>query len=253
MNIIMVGACANFRETETTVFSVMKNNRNVNWYFLCADSICCNPETGLYGYFGLYQEQKDKLGKIVQYFDAKSHIKYVDISPLYNEYFSAAKDCHYEQFIWLADKALPHVQDAIYLECNTICVKNLELIYKQCLEKQDAYYAYWVPQKNEIVNGVMFFNLDICREQGLFDKIRRNCFRFGEPKLKDVQMPSFLPHEYCYCDKIARMDGYDIAIYCFALELQPSLLENGEDYFYNQFPFLSWIRDGLDLIDKIKW
>ena len=88
MNIMLAGNDKVYYGIELVIYSTMAHNKNVHWYIVTMDYEQRNEsQNTVHVYKGFQEWQKEKLKKIVNYFDAKnSSIIFIDGKELYDTY-----------------------------------------------------------------------------------------------------------------------------------------------------------------------
>lgn len=138
MNIMLAGNDKVYYGIELVVYSTMAHNKNVHWYIVTMDYEQ-RHDNSVHVYIGLQDWQKEKLEKIVNYFDAKnSSIIFIDGKELYDTYlYGGVNEINgftpYAAFRLIADILFPDLDHILYLDCDTAVTTNIEGIYANCL------------------------------------------------------------------------------------------------------------------------
>lgn len=265
MNIVMAANDYVYTGVELTIYSTLTHNKNINWYILTMD---IDLNTG-YHYIGLHDWMKDKLTKIVKYLDSNSNIVFIDCYDYYMQYLAGGPNDEttftpYTALRLIIDKAIPFIDDALYLDCDVGVCGNFESMYNQCKQNKDeiafAVYANDACfHEGEMVAGVMFYNLDVIKKRHFFERARYN----------------FRNNYYIYPDQMAMRDAGEVArldplygymwnykkenikpvIIHFTNALTPKIYEankiNNKQWFYKIFPEFEYVDKGIKLLDTI--
>lgn len=265
MNVVMAANDTVYCGLELVIYSTLTHNKNINWYILTMDIGLPNGQA----FRGIDEAQKNKLRKIVQYLDQNSNITFVDCAQYHKDFLAGGANefsgfTPYAALRLIMDKALPYINDALYFDCDVAVRGNFETMYYDCCNhKENCAYAVYAEEaehhEGEMVSGVMFFNLDVTRKTGFFDRAIYN----------------FKAREYRYPDQMAMRDAGAIArlspiygymwdyqknntnpiILHFTNQLTPKIYmarnEDNEQWFYKVFPEFVYVRTGLRLIDTI--
>lgn len=184
MNIVMSANDFVYSGLELVIYSTLSHNKNINWYILTMNIALQDEMGGMKIYSGIQQDEQAKLRQIVKYLDKNSNITFIDCAPYYDKYLSGSANENspftpYAALRLIIDKALPYVDDILYFDCDIGVLGNFESMYYECRnEKKHAVYAVYAADaehyEGEMVSGVMFFNLDMMRNNGFLDRARHN-------------------------------------------------------------------------------
>jgi lipopolysaccharide biosynthesis glycosyltransferase len=268
MNILMATDSNTYCGCELVVYTTLTHNKNVNFYILTMDIEIDNEETGEhFVYRGLNDWQKSKLRRIVKYFDKNSHITIIDAKDYYLEHLKDSPNKYscftpYATLRLMADIILPHVHNVLYLDCDTAVMGDITGVYEEYTHK-DCNYAAWMAEdacdgEGEMVSGVMIMNLDKMRETGFLATARRNYmqnkYRYpDQDAIRDAGKPVHLPQYFGFCNNLD--DCFDMPLVLhFTNQLSPKIYtDKGRTYFFKKFPFLQYVKDGVELIDRINF
>lgn len=265
MNIVMAANDMVYTGVELAIYSILTHNKNVNWYILTMDIELDNG----WHYIGLHDWMKEKLKKIVTYLDPKSRITFIDCHDLYMTYLAGGPNDYsgftpYTGLRLIIDKAIPYIQDALYIDCDVAARGNFESMYDSCRAQKDktAFAVYAEDACNhegEMVAGVMFYNLKLIKENGFFDRARHN-YRTkdyiypDQMAMRDAGIIERLDPMYGYMEDYQKLNTSPTILH-FTNNLGPKIYtasrENNVQWFYKVFPEFSYVKDGLQLIDTI--
>lgn len=260
---------------EASVYSLLTYTKNVNIYVFTMQYER-NLDNGVVQVFpALENEQKESIRKIIAYLDPKgSHVIFVDMLKYYQELF--LNGCHendghsspYATLKLCFDKVCLNLHDILYLDCDTIIQGDLNPMYRQYLDKtfseNKCYAAYRVNPneeeksrgyKGEMVAAVILFNLDLCRQNNFFEKVRYNVthkfYRWYEQSaIEDTADCVILPEKYNYMEAYEDRD-YEPVILHFSNRLFPKLYFSTDKQFYQKYPHLNYIKKGLALVKSL--
>lgn len=266
MNIMMAANSDVYNGVELVVYSTMTHNKNINWYIFTMD-LAVGTHDGTIIYRGLFPEHKKKLYDIVKYFDVNSNIVFIDSYDFYSEHLTGSVNeltnfTPYASLRLIADLALPHVTDLLYLDCDTAVCSNLESMYFNCKSDVSEYaYAVYADEAcdgdGEMVSGVMFLNLRKIREDGFLERARKNymenLYRFPDQMaLRDSGKIAKLSPLYGYMWD-HRKTGATPAIVHFTHEYPCKIYsqEINKATFYRMFPEFAYVKEGCELLEKI--
>lgn len=269
MNILLAGNNKVYPGMELVVYSTMAHNQNINWFIFTMDIEIVDDETcKVNGFKGLGPWERNRLRKIVKYLDTSSNITFIDTHDLYMKEFWKNPN----EFSWLtpyaplrllADIALPEINHCLYLDCDTAVDGNLEDMYWSYLKQDVDYCAYECKSDrnlpdSEMVSGVMLMNLAKMRKTHFLEKarenVRKNVYKwYDQDAIAAVGKPYVLPETYSYMYKYESLH-YKPIIYHFTNQLIPKIYgDEGRDYFYKRYPFLDYVKKGVELIDTINF
>ena len=255
---------------ELAIYTIMKHNKNVNFYILTMDIEIDNKDLcEITVYHGLQEAQKKKLRTIVNYFDKNSHITFIDAKPYYEKYLAGGPNqfssfTPYATLRLAADLILPHVHHVLYLDCDVAITGDISGVYNDYINK-DRNYAAWIAEdacegKGEMVSGVMIMNLDKMRETGFLVSARKNYLNNhyiypDQDAMRDAGSPIPLPHNYGYCEDLSECFTLPLIIH-FTNKISPKIYEdrpNNRNIFFKKYPFLKYADEGIHLLDTINF
>lgn len=264
MNIMMCGDSRAYVGLELVMYSTLTHNKHINWYIFTMDINFSTPHGDIV-FRGLDAIQKNKLRKIVSYLDPTSKITFINAAPYYAEYLQGSVNemsefTPYAALRLIVDKALPHVKDILYFDCDLAICENIESMYYNCLRdgKYEAYATYAEDAFNgegEMISGIMFFNLEKCKQTHFFDTARKNYmlneYEFPDQMaMRDTCEIGYLPSRYgCMDDPLMTMAKP--AIIHFTNNLMKIYSAPSATYFYRKYPQFDYVLKGLRLIDTI--
>lgn len=268
MNIMMAGNEKVYFGIELAIYSTMFHNKNVHWYIVSMDYNQIQEEYGIVMPFRqLDQWQKEKLVKIVKYFDPiNSSITFIDAAEEYEKYLKGGANevnnfTPYAALRLLADILFPDLEHILYFDCDVAVTANIEGIYQNCLNNPDEFcFGTYAEDANEgrgeMVSGVMLFKLDEIRKNG-FLRLARMYYRhkiYQYPDQHALQASGrigHLPIQYGYLYLLDRQD-YLPPIIHFTNELK-KIYDGDWDplRFYRRYSCLQWVQKGLQKLDII--
>lgn len=264
MNILMSGDDSMYDGFELVVYSTMKHNKDVHWYFFTMNISC--PICGnMRDFREIPDWQRQRLANIVHYFDPKSTITFINVQELFDKTIANNPNAEsgftpFTNLRLLADIALPDLDDCLYLDCDIAVQEDLTSMYYNYLAKDYCYCAYSLPEaccwEGEMVAGVLLLNLKKIRETKFMDKARWNLchheYRFPDQMaLRDTAKPYPLPETYNYLFDLWKCH-YKPAILHFTNELSPKVYQDSQkEVFYRTYPFLRYVQEGMKIIDEI--
>lgn len=268
MNIMMAGNEKVYFGIELAVYSTMYHNKNVHWYIVSMDYDQVQEDgVTVRQFYGLDEWQKEKLQKIVNYFDPKgSSITFVDAADAYYEYLQGGANevnnfTPYAALRLLADIIFPDLDHILYFDCDVAVTANIEGIYQNCLCNPDEFcFGTYAEDANEgrgeMVSGVMLFKLDEIRKNG-FLRLARLYYKnkvYQYPDQHALQASGrigHLPIQYGYLYLLDRQDYLPPVIH-FTNELK-KIYDGDWDplRFYRRYSCLQWVQDGLRRLDVL--
>ncbi len=266
MNILMSGNDHIYPGMELAIYSTLMHNKNINWYIFTMDIETDMGNGEIMVFHGLDKWQKNKLRKIVSYLDDNSKITFIDMQDMYIKYLAgnineASPFTPYATLRLLADVALPDINHVLYLDCDTAIQGDISGII-DFLKSGKDYYAYVCPDaygyEGEMVSGVMLMDLDRIRKDGFLgrarENIHKNLYKYpDQDALRDAGKPGMLPETYSYLYKL-ELCPYKPLILHFTNKLSPKIYgDEGRTVFYRRYPFLDYVKNGVELIDTINF
>ena len=271
MNVVLCGNDHVYPGIELVVYSLLTHNKNVNIYIFTMNLFLHYKDGTETKFAGLTPWQVGKLRKIVRYLDKNSNICFIDVADEYMKYLSGSINeesgfTPYASLRLIADIVLPDVDHILYLDCDTAIQSNIEDMYMDCLKgDKDCYasYAYGACQGyGEMVSGVMVMKLKALREKKLLEKARqlykKYLYKYPDQMALRDSIPYIgrLPETYGYIHELESC-GYTPAILHFTNDLVPKIYSRDYSdtrvYFYKRFPFLKYVKEGCELLDKINF
>lgn len=268
MNILICGDNRMYPGIELVVYSLMHHNQNVNIYIFTMDIEVKHPDGAICRYISLGDWEKDKLRTIVRMHDKNSSICFIDTFQYYMEYFNNGVNhlsgfSPYAPLRLLCDIILPHVNDILYLDCDTAITGDISQIYYEYLAQNTEYCAYFAPNacggEGEMISGVILLNLSKIRQTDFLKNARRNymtnIYKYpDQDALRDAGTAVHFPPTIGYCEDLNRLKELPLIIH-FTNVITPKIYDENftRDYFYRKFPFLSYVKDGVELIDELNY
>lgn len=259
---------------EASIYSLLTHTKNINIYvFSMSYERKPDQNNMIEFYTGLTLDHQQELRKIIQYLDPKySNIKFIDMEQHYRDLFLNGcneNDGHSSPYATLKlcfDKVCLDIDDILYLDCDTIIQKDLSVMYYQYLNElrlsNFCYAGYHIPfdqpqgdKEKELVAGVLLFDLIKCRQRDFFQRVRYNVthkfYRWYEQSaIEDTEKGFEMDETYNYMEKYEERN-YDPAILHFANNLNPKLYFSNARIFYNKYPHLKYIQDGVNLVHSL--
>ena len=251
---------------ELVVYSLMHHNKNVNIYIFTMDIEVFHPDGMVCRYVRLGDWEKNKLKTIVKMHDKHSNICFIDTYQWYMDYFNNGINhlsgfSPYAPLRLLSDKILPNVNDILYLDCDTAITGDISSIYYDYLKKDAEYCAYFAPKacngEGEMVSGVMLLNLAKIRKTGFLETARRNymtnLYKYpDQDALRDAGTAVRFPATVGYCEDLSLLHELPLIIH-FTNAITPKIYDDqySREYFYRKFSFLSYVKKGVEQIDKL--
>lgn len=270
MNMLIAGNNKVYPGMELVIYSTLSHNKGINWYVFTMDIVLDddgNNRPMEQRYFeGLGEWHKNKLRKIVNHLDSSSTITFVDTEEMYKKYFWHNPNEYswltpYAPLRTLAEVALPYVPHILYMDCDTAVTGDISTMYWSYLQKGYDYCAYVENNarsgEGEMVSGVMLMNLDKIRQSGFLDRARKNIMEteyeyYDQGAIEDAGKPFPLPDEYSYIHELEVMDHIPTILH-FTNQLNPKIYDTskGREYFFRRYPFLKYVKEGIELLDTI--
>ena len=269
MNILLAGNNKVYPGMELVIYSTMAHNQNINWYIFTMDIEIRDDDTGnVEAFTGIGPWERNRLRKIVKYFDKRSNITFIDTHDLYMQEFWKNPN----EFSWLtpyaplrllADIALPELNHCLYLDCDTAVDGDISDMYYSYLKQDADYCAYECKvskdfSESEMVSGVMLMNLAKMRKTRFLEKardnVRKNVYKwYDQDAIAAAGKPFVLPETYSYMYKYEALN-YKPIIYHFTNKLGPKVYgSEGRDYFYKRYSFLNYVKEGVERLDTMNF
>lgn len=254
---------------EAAVYSLLYWTKNVNIFILTMEHHRVRDNGSVQDFMPIEPEQEKRLQNIVKYLDPQhSSLKIIDTTELYQQYFlhgCAEDDGHsspYAALRLLFDIIFPHLSDILYLDADLIIQEDLNLMYKHYLEEiknskycYAGYTNYLENARGELVGGVLLFDLHKAREHNFFPRARYNITHkfymwYDQSAMEDTEKYVEMWGKYNYM-KPYEHRVFEPAILHFTDSLDPKVYLEYH-VFYKKFPHLKYIKDGLELIGRLK-
>ena len=267
MNLLMCGNERVYTGIELAVYSTLTHNKGIHWHIFTMDIEIEDSKGGMIKFEGLNDWHKNKLRKIVKYLDPTSRIAFHDAEEMYKKYFWKNPNelswlTPYAPLRLLADIMLPQLDHILYLDCDTAVQGDISSMYWGYLQKGYNYYACVCNDacdyEGEMVSGVMLMDLAKMRETKFLEIARKNIQThvykwYDQDAIRDAGKPYPLPETYGYLYELEKC-SYTPVILHFTNRLTPKIYgQEGRTYFYRRFPFLDYVRKGVELIDTINF
>lgn len=275
MNILLSANTTAYPGLEVVLYSLLTHNKNCRIYIFTMDiDVRTDNEGGMVHYVGVHNEPfKSRIQKIVNYLDPRSKVTFIDCQQYYRDHLwgnpnelSAVWLTPYTSLRLFSDIILKKVSHILYLDCDTAIMSNIEDMYMNCCRQPYEYAAYVCDEaregQGEMVAGVMLMNLDIIRKTGFLEAARNNVMKTGyrwydQDAIRETGVkPYRLPEEYAYMHELYKLNEMPKIIH-FTNGLEKIYGPDREvDYkrkFYSMYPFLNYIKEGLDLMDTINF
>lgn len=265
MNIVIAGDISMVPGMEVVIYSVMKHNRNVHWHILTMDcEVDHKEESTIRVYKAVPRDVIDFLNFMIHYMDPYSKLTVHDTLQPYKDHLeNSVNACTgfspYAGLRLLLDMLLPEEHAALYLDCDTLCQKDLGWMYAMYSNQDTDYCAYVTPdaceQWGEMVSGVVMFNLDHIRYSGFLERARHNYNHYpyqypDQTAMAQAADPYKMDETYQYIDDI-KLCPYTPAIVHFTNQNKFKIYNTQPGLFYRYYPEFKWIKDGLDLVHSI--
>ena len=268
MNIVLCGDTRVYPGMELVIYSTLLHNKHINWYIFTMDiEVCDGGQITIYE--GLTPTQRIKLERIVNYLDKSSNIAFLDSYQYYKDFLAGGPNDYtpftpYAALRLILDKALPEVDDLLYLDCDTAVLGDISAMYYDCKSQTNENYfavqgqARYSPMVDAI-SGVMFMNLKRMRDTGFLDTARtlfkNHLYEFPDQQaMQGAGSYKPLPDIYGYMWDLDAFE-HDPKIIHFTNELELKIysVEKSVPYFYKKYPLLQHIEKGLKLMDTINF
>lgn len=264
INILISGDDGMYSGMELVIYSLLTHNKNVGIY-VCTMSVNVDHDdgTGIH-YEGLTEDHKRKLRFIVNYLDRTSDICFIDPYEPFMKYLSGSVNdtSHFSPFAafrLMADKLFPHIDHILHLDCDAAITGDIRPVYFNYCNQDTDYAAYMNPdtvdEVGEMVSGVLLLNLAHIRRTGFLEKARenykKNLYVYPDQyALRDAGTAARFPSNFGYCEDLFEAPTLPIIIH-FTNKIGPKIYTTSKEKFYRMFSFLSYVNDGLKLIDTI--
>ena len=252
---------------DTVLYSLLAHNKNVNITIFTGTIDIDNHMGTIYNHRGINQTQEKRLRKIVTYLDSESTIRIIDVS---REFDTVLKRGGVNEQTGFTPHSMlrllidlfydESVHDLLYLDSDIIVEDNIETEYEMYTRCDHAYSAYSAPAacefKGEMNSGVMFFNLDKCREINFFKRARHNLINHvydypDQMAIRDVCNPNPISTDLNFFDNLE--DRYYMPKIVHFTDQFKTKVYNAKSpyYFFKIYPQFKYIHDGIDLVDKL--
>lgn len=266
MNLLMAGNNAVYTGIELCIYSLLTHNKGVNIYIMTMD-IEVDDEFGNHlKHDSIGEWEQKKLRKIISYLDHTSNITFIDIKDLYDKYLAGNPNegspfTPYAGLRLLADVALPQLNHILYLDCDTAICGDIKTMYREYLKKNYEYCAYSCRDAcngiGEMVSGVLLLNLEKIRRTKFLERARKNVWKnkykyYDQMALRDAGDPYPLPDTYSYMFPLENCDFKPVILH-FTNQLSPKIYDRkySREYFYRRYPMFKYVKDGVELLDRI--
>lgn len=273
INVLYCGDSIAFTGFEASIYSLLTHTKNVNIFVFTMDYERDENNGWIHVFQGLQDEQKLKLKQMVQYLDGQhSNITFFDTLEEYKTYFLHGvneDDGHsspYAPLRLLIDVMLPEITHILYIDCDTIIQSDIRPMYFKYLtliqQSECAYAAYPnVIEENdscydEMVAGVLLFDMNKVKEQKLLEKARYNITHYyykwyDQSALEAAGKYVKLEQKYNYMKEYEYRQEEPVILH-FADALNPKIYFEPE-VFYKKYPHLQYIKDGIELLNTINF
>ena len=277
MNVLYCGDGQAYSGLEASIYSLLTHTKYVNIFVFTMEyhrdmhngMICVFPR--------VTDAQQQKLRKIVNYLDSNSHLIFIDTLQEYKDYFLQGvneDDGHsspYAPLRLLIDVILPEVPNILYLDCDTIIQRDLRQMYFHYLnliqEANDKTCYAAFPNliyeeeelvRTEMVAGIILFDMAKAKQYGLLEKARYNITHYVYPWYDQSALEAagdYIPLDetYNYMRLYEERGDEHPAIMHFACDLNPKIYFDKKKIFYKKYPHLQYIKDGIELVDRINF
>jgi lipopolysaccharide biosynthesis glycosyltransferase len=263
---------------EASIYSLLTHTKQIN-IFVFSMEYHRDIGDGVIMVFPKVDEyQQAKLKKIVKYLDSTSHITFIDTLNEYKTYFLQGvneDDGHsspYAPLRLIIDVVLPELPHVLYLDCDTIIQRDLRNMYFNYLTlienaNDNVCYAAYPNElydddnnliRVEMVAGIILFHMDKAKEYELLPKARYNITHYVYPWYDQSALEAAgkyiaLDETYNYMRLYEERGDEHPAIMHFACDLNPKIYFDKKKIFYKKYPHLQYIKDGVELIDRINF
>ena len=267
MNVLLAANERACPGVDTVLFSLLKHNKNINITIFTGTIDIDNNMGVIYNHRKINKTQEERLRKIVAYFDSNSTIRIIDVAKEFDTVLKRGGVNEQTSFTphsmlrLLIDLYYDNsIHDLLYLDSDIIVTDNIETEYKMYTTSDHAYSAYSAPAacdyKGEMNSGVMFFNLDKCREINFFKRARHNLINHvykypDQMAIRDVCDPNPIPTDLNFFDNLEDMYYMPKIIHftdCFRVKVYNA---KSPYYFFKMYPQFKYIYDGIHLIDQL--
>lgn len=270
MNVVLAANDQVCDGVELVLYSLLTHNKGVNIFIFTMSYLEVEHDNGLVIiYRGINETQGNKIKKLVKYLDSTSNIQIIDVLPEYMENLrgSVNERSSFTPFAalrLLADLVLPNmVEHFLYFDCDIAVTGDISYIYDDYAHRNINYSASFCEDAcdglGEMVSGVMILNLKKNRETGFLERARHNYMTnvYNYPDqcaLRDADTADRLPANFGYCYPLENANEMPLVLH-FTNQLSPKVYErdHGREYFYKRYPFLKYVKEGLELMDRINF
>lgn len=272
MNIVLCGDKNMYVGMELVIYSLLTHNKNCNIYILTGDiSVIDTKKRERKDYYGLDDTCKRTLRRIVTYLDKPgSSICFIDAVPYYEEYLKDSINFKtgftpYAGLRLIIDKAIPEIDDCLYLDCDTAIQGDISYVYHEYIQRDQAFYASYAEKacdgEGEMISGVMLMNIRLMEKLDIFNKARFNYnhieYKYPDQMaLRDTYEAGRLPESYGFIYDLATCN-YNPLILHFTNQLKTKIYSsnsyniNSKIYFYRKYPQLKYVQKGVEMLMSI--
>lgn len=265
MNVMISVNQRAFTGAEVVIYSLMRYHKNVHWYVTTMEFTVCDTNNNCVDHIGINQMHFHDLEKIVKYFDSDSTIELIDTTEYYMQYLACGPNdftpfTPYTSIRLFSDLILPEDEhDLLYLDVDTLVCQNIDAEYKKYTSIDGPYAAYSIIEacdyKGEMVAGILFFNMDICRKTKFFETARKyyktNEYKFPDQMaIRDTADPVDMDKSLNYMWPLDDAEE-PIKIIHFTNRLSPKVYSVPWERFFQKFPQFKDIKEGIELINSL--
>lgn len=266
INVLFASDATTYPGLELAIYSLLTHTKEVDIYVFTMDVDIPINDSTMRKYYGLNTWHKSKLRQIVRVLDNRSRICFIDTLEYYDKYLRGGPNYHscftpYATLRLIADKALPQVPHILYLDCDTAVCSDITGLYWDYCNKDVNYSASFCRDacqgEGEMVSGVVLFNLDKNRRTGFLEQARKNYLNNqyvfpDQMAMRDADTAERMPEECGWCYDLAKLDHLPCIIH-FTNQLSPKpyATDTTREYFYRKYPFLQYVKDGVEMLDTI--
>ena len=269
MNFLFASDSVVYDGLELAIYTLLTHNKGVNIYIFTM-TITQNDNGNERRFSELLPWQVEQIKKVVKYLDPTSNITIMNVASYYKDLIEGGVNelngfTPYASLRLIVDKALPYVDDILYLDCDTAVQGDLRGMYYDYLEKGHEYcasFAYDACEgKGEMVSGVLLMNIALMRKNKTLelarDKYKKHKYHYPDQMALDNTVKAYpLPETYGYMDALEDCN-YNPMILHFTNKLNPKIYStnnkgiNNKVYFYRRYPQFKYVDDGVEMIKKI--
>lgn len=268
MNILLEGNDFTYKGIELVVYTLLTHNKHCNIY-ICTMDVEVDNKNGVVQVFKSYTiEQQEYLKRLVRYIDSTSNICFIDAKQIYDKYLTPSVNettpfTPYAALRLAADVLFPNLNEILYLDADTAITGNIEGVYNDYAARDGNYSACVLQDAcgfdGEMVSGIILFNLRKIRETGFLKTARKNyCNNLyhypDQMALRDAGEPLQFPEYFGYCMKLEERSELPLIVH-FTNQIAPKIYHCNDkiSVFYRTFPWLKYVKDGLELFDSINF